>query len=244
LKLTGGRRKLANKAGSTIYSIRDIYKHYTKGNSVIKAIDGINLNINRGSFVAVTGPSGSGKTTLLNLLSGFDKPTSGNIILNGRDITEMKDNELYDVKRLETGTVFQFFYLHEGLNAVQNVEYPMIIAGKKNKPRKIRANQLIDQLGLTNRKEFYPREMSGGEKQRLGIARALANDPPVILADEPTGNLDSNSTEEILNILWKLVKESDKTVIMVTHDLEILSPSNVIINLVDGKIGRITAGNS
>ncbi|MHA1169435.1 MAG: ABC transporter ATP-binding protein [Candidatus Hodarchaeales archaeon] len=242
--MTGGRRKLANKAGSTIYSIRDIYKHYTKGNSVIKAIDGINLNINRGSFVAVTGPSGSGKTTLLNLLSGFDKPTSGNIILNGRDITEMKDNELYDVKRLETGTVFQFFYLHEGLNAVQNVEYPMIIAGKKNKPRKIRANQLIDQLGLTNRKEFYPREMSGGEKQRLGIARALANDPPVILADEPTGNLDSNSTEEILNILWKLVKESDKTVIMVTHDLEILSPSNVIINLVDGKIGRITAGNS
>ena len=221
-----------------ILHLINLVKTFTKGEETINAVNGITLDIERQSFTTVMGPSGSGKSTLLNLLAGLDRPTSGKVFLKGRNITELTYNKLCDIRRHEIGMIFQFFYMHEGLTAIQNIEYPMLIVGQKKVIRRERAKKLLNYVDLESKSDFLPSQLSGGEKQRLGIARALANDPDVIIADEPTGNLDSSIAKTIITLFWQLVKELDKTVIMVTHDESLLTENMQIVHLVDGKIGK------
>ncbi len=218
--------------------MKDLVKTFTKGEETIHAVNGISLDIERQSFTTVMGPSGSGKSTLLNLLAGLDRPTSGKVFLKGRNINELTYNQLCDIRRHEIGIIFQFFFMHEGLTAMQNIEYPMLIVGQKKVIRKEQAKKLLNYVDLESKRDFLPRQLSGGENQRLGIARALANDPDIIIADEPTGNLDSSIAKTIITLFWQLVKELDKTVIMVTHDESLLTEDMQIVHLVDGKIGK------
>lgn len=221
-----------------ILHLINLVKTFTKGEETIHAVNGITLDIERQSFTTVMGPSGSGKSTLLNLVAGLDRPTSGKVFLKGRNITELTYNQLCEIRRHEIGMIFQFFYMHEGLTAIQNIEYPMLIVGQKKVIRKEQARKLLNYVDLESKSDFLPSQLSGGEKQRLGIARALANDPDVIVADEPTGNLDSSIAKTIITLFWQLVKELDKTVIMVTHDEALLTEDMQIVHLVDGKIGK------
>ncbi|MFX0212040.1 MAG: ABC transporter ATP-binding protein, partial [Candidatus Hodarchaeota archaeon] len=211
-------------------------KTFTKGKEKIHAINGITLDIEQQSFTVVMGPSGSGKSTLLNLIAGLDRPTSGEILLKGINMTKLTYDELCDIRRHEIGIIFQFFYMHEGLTALQNIEYPMLIVGRKKEERKARAKNLLKYVDLGNKSDFLPNQLSGGELQRLGIARALANDPDVIIADEPTGNLDSSLTKNIITLFSQLMKDLHKTIIMVTHDESLLTEDMSIVHLVDGKI--------
>ena len=211
-------------------------KTFTKGKEKIHAINGITLDIEQQSFTVVMGPSGSGKTTLLNLIAGLDRPTSGKILLKGKNMTKFTYDELCDIRRHEIGIIFQFFYMHEGLTALQNIEYPMLIVGRKKEERKARAKNLLKYVDLGNKSDFLPNQLSGGELQRLGVARALANDPDVIIADEPTGNLDSSLAKNIITLFSQLMKELHKTIIMVTHDESLLTQDMSIVHLVDGKV--------
>jgi putative ABC transport system ATP-binding protein len=218
-----------------LYRLENLQRYYIQRAEIIKAIDGIDLVITSGEFVAVLGPSGSGKTTLLNLLAGLDQNTGGTIFFDDRDLLKLSDPDLCDFRRFDIGIIFQFYNLHPSFTAQENVEYPMIIAKVPRKKRQIRAIHLLQQVKLYDKRENFPRELSGGEKQRVGIARALANDPKVIIADEPTGDLDSETATEIINLLLKINKEG-KTIIMVTHDDSLLTDEMRVLTLVDGTI--------
>ena len=219
----------------SLYRLENLQRYYIQRAEIVKAIDGINLVINSGEFIAVLGPSGSGKTTLLNLLAGLDKNTGGSIYFENRDLLNFSDSELCDIRQFDIGIIFQFYNMHPSFTAQENVEYPMMISKVPRTKRKTRAINLLQQVELHNKRENFPAELSGGEKQRIGIARALANDPKVIIADEPTGDLDSENAEAIIQLLLK-VNSQGKTIIMVTHDESLLSDSMRILNLVDGKI--------
>ncbi len=215
--------------------IRDMCKIYNPGENEVRALDHVNLKINRNEFVAIIGQSGSGKSTLMNMLGCLDVPTSGNYILNGQDVSHLTDDELSDIRNKEIGFIFQGFNLIPGLTALENVELPLIYRGVSKKER-IRLSEIaLKKVGLEKRMTHKPSEMSGGQQQRVAIARAIAQAPPIILADEPTGNLDSGSTAEIMEILKELHGEG-RTVILITHDNEIAARAKRMIRIMDGRI--------
>ena len=223
---------------SEFIQIFDLVKTYSKGEETVKAVNGITLNIQKNSFIVIMGPSGSGKSTFLNILSGLERPTEGTILLEGRNLTKMTHTQLCDIRRYDIGIIFQFAYMHDGLTAIQNIEYPMLIVGKEKTSRRKRAQELIKFVDLEEKSDFLPSQLSGGERQRIGIARALANNPKIIIADEPTGTLDTHSAQNIINIFINLIKEKNKTVIMVTHDEELLSPKMQLLLMNDGKLSK------
>ena len=218
-----------------LVEIRDMCKIYNPGENEVRALDHVNLQINRNEFVAIIGQSGSGKSTLMNMLGCLDIPTSGTYILNGQDVSNLSDNELSDIRNKEIGFIFQGFNLIAGLTALENVELPLIYRGVGREERLELSKIALEKVGLKSRIDHKPSEMSGGQQQRVAIARAIAQAPPVILADEPTGNLDSGSTKEIMEILKGLHQEG-RTVILITHDNEIAAKAKRIIRIMDGRI--------
>ncbi len=219
----------------TLVEIRDVCKVYNPGENEVRALDNINVNIDEGEFVAIIGQSGSGKSTLMNVLGCLDIPTSGKYHLHGQDVSNLADDDLSDIRNKEIGFIFQGFNLIPNLTAIENVELPLIYRGVSKTERMRLAEKALNKVGLANRMEHKPSEMSGGQQQRVAIARAIAQAPPVILADEPTGNLDSASTQEIMQILTELNGEG-RTVILITHDNEIAMRANRIIKIKDGKV--------
>ncbi|MFX0174194.1 MAG: ABC transporter ATP-binding protein [Candidatus Hodarchaeota archaeon] len=223
------------KRKNCLYELIGLQRYYIQQAETVKAVNNIDLTINYGEFVTILGPSGSGKTTLLNLFAGLDKSTGGKIYFKGQDLSRLSDSKLCDLRRSDIGIIFQFYNMHPSLNAQENVEYPMLISKIPLKIRQKRASYLLRKMGLYHKKDNSPSELSGGEKQRVGIARALANDPEVIIADEPTGDLDSENAEAIIKLLLNINKEG-KTIVMVTHDENLLTNKMRILNLIDGKI--------
>ena len=225
-----------------LIEIRDMCKIYNPGENEVRALDHVDLKIDRNEFVAIIGQSGSGKSTLMNMLGCLDVPTSGTYILNGQDVSNLTDDDLSDIRNREIGFIFQGFNLIAGLTALENVELPLIYRGVPKKER-IRLSEIaLEKEGLKARMDHKPSDMSGGQQQRVAIARAIAQAPPVILADEPTGNLDSGSTKEIMEILKGLHAEG-RTVILITHDNEIAGRARRIIRIMDGKIVDDRMGN-
>ena len=215
--------------------IENMKKIYNPGENEVRALDGINLDIEKGDLVAIVGHSGSGKSTLMNMLGCLDTPTSGKYVLDGQDVASMTDNQLADVRNKEIGFIFQGFNLISNLDAVGNVELPLVYRGVSKNERKQLAMEALKSVGLEDRMKHKPNEMSGGQQQRVAVARAVAAKPPIILADEPTGNLDTKSTQEILEILKELHR-SGRTVIIITHDEEIASQAHRVIRILDGRI--------
>ncbi|MCI9176348.1 MAG: ABC transporter ATP-binding protein [Lachnospiraceae bacterium] len=210
-------------------------KIYNPGENEVRALDHVNLEINRGEFVAIIGHSGSGKSTLMNMLGCLDVPTSGTYYLNGKDVSTMKDNQLSEIRNQEIGFIFQGFNLIANLNAIENVELPLIYRGIGKGERHRLAKEALTRVGLAKRMDHKPSEMSGGQQQRVAIARAIAAEPPVILADEPTGNLDSASTREIMEIL-KGLHDAGRSVILITHDNDIADQAKRVVRILDGRI--------
>ena len=220
---------------SILVDIRDMCKVYNPGENEVKALDHVDLVIHEKEFVAIIGQSGSGKSTLMNMIGCLDIPTSGSYFLHGNNVSDMSDDELSDIRNREIGFIFQGFNLIPSLTAVENVELPLIYRGVDKKERMELSHKALEKVGLQKRKNHKPAEMSGGQQQRVAIARAIAQAPPIILADEPTGNLDSGSSQEIMQILKELHEEG-RTVILITHDDGIASRAKRIIKIIDGKI--------
>ena len=220
-----------------IIELKDICKSYFIGdNEELKVLKNINLTVNKGEFVAIVGASGSGKSTLMNIIGALDKPTSGSYVLAGENIAEMKDKELSKIRNSKIGFVFQTFNLIARTTALKNVALPMLYAGLSSKVASERAKQLLAQVEMTDRMYHNPNELSGGQKQRVAIARSMANNPDIILADEPTGALDSVTGRLIMDLFHKLHKEQGKTIILITHSPELASECQRIITLKDGEI--------
>lgn len=215
--------------------IENLIKVYRRGEIEVIAIRDVSLKIYDGEMVMLVGPSGSGKTTFLHLLGGIDRPTAGKIMVNGRNVAMMNDKDLTEYRRREVGVVFQFFNLVPTLNALENVMLPMQFANTPRKEQRERAMELLRMVGMEHRAKHYPDEMSGGEQQRVAIATALANDPPIILADEPTGELDTETGLSIIK-LFKKLNEDGKTVIIATHDMRLLDYASRVLKIEDGKI--------
>ncbi|HPU58636.1 MAG TPA: ABC transporter ATP-binding protein [Candidatus Avimonas sp.] len=220
---------------SEIIKIEELYKIYRQGNNEVRALNGISLKVEKGEFVAIVGHSGSGKTTLMNVLGCLDTPTSGIYTLEGKNVSSLSDYQLSIIRNRHIGFIFQGFNLIPNLDALENVELPLIYRGMRREQRRKIALESLERVGLGNRIHHRPAEMSGGQQQRVAIARAIAARPPIILADEPTGNLDTTSGKEILKILLELNAEG-KTVILITHDLGIASHANRIVEIRDGQI--------
>ncbi|MEZ4883791.1 MAG: ABC transporter ATP-binding protein [Chitinophagales bacterium] len=220
-----------------IIQITNVTKHYRMGKTLVKALNGLSLDIYKNEYVALMGPSGSGKSTLMNILGCLDTPTSGSYWLNGQEVANMSDNELAEVRNKEIGFVFQTFNLLPRLTALGNVAIPLIYGGVPKKEREQRATDMLDAVGLGDRNHHKPNELSGGQRQRVAIARALINRPSIILADEPTGNLDSKTSVEIMQMLNKIHRDGN-TVIMVTHEEEMAMYAHRIIRLKDGIVER------
>ena len=216
-------------------SIRELTKTYIMGIHNVHALRGVNLDIQKNEYVALMGPSGSGKSTLMNLIGCLDSPTSGTYILNGIDVSSMTDSELAEVRNKEIGFVFQSFNLLPKLSALDNVALPLVYAGMKRAVRKEKAMDVLNKVGLGDRVHHRPNELSGGQKQRVAIARALINDPAIILADEPTGNLDTKTSMEIMEIFDK-IHQAGNTVILVTHEPDIARHAQRIVKLLDGQV--------
>ncbi len=219
----------------SLIKITDIKRDFQLGNEVINVLKGIDLIINKGEYVALMGPSGSGKSTLMNLLGCLDTPTSGQYILNGNDVSQMTDDSLAEIRNKEIGFVFQTFNLLPRTTALDNVALPMIYAGYSKAERTARATEVLTQVGLENRMDHEPNQLSGGQRQRVAVARALVNKPSIILADEPTGNLDSKTSVEIMN-LFNEIHANGNTVILVTHEEDIAAYAHRIIRLRDGLV--------
>jgi len=214
----------------------NVGKVYRVGEVEVSALKNVSISIARGEFVAVFGPSGSGKTTLLNVIGGLDRPTSGKIYVDGEDIVKISERKLSRFRARKVGFVFQFFNLIPTFTALENVMVPAEIAGLKPKDARIKAERILARVGLEKRFNHFPHQLSGGEQQRVAIARALINDPPLLLCDEPTGNLDSKTGAEIIELLSEINRERKTTLIIVTHDERIAKAADRIVNLVDGEI--------
>ncbi len=220
---------------SGIIRLEDIRRIYRVGNQEVRALDGVSLSVYQNEYVAIMGPSGSGKSTLMNILGCLDSPSSGHYILNGVDVSEMEDGELADVRNREIGFVFQSFNLLPRYNALENVALPMVYAGVPARERMERAAAALESVALSERMDHKPNELSGGQKQRVALARALINDPSIILADEPTGNLDTHTSIEIMR-LFEEIHSRGNTVIVVTHEEDIAAYARRIIRLRDGRV--------
>ena len=218
----------------TLIEVKNLNKIYGSGEAEVKALKNINLNIEQGEFVAIVGQSGSGKSTLLHLLGGVDKPSSGEVIIKGESIYKLKEKELSILRRRKLGFVFQFFNLIPVLTAEENIEMPVLLDG--NKIDKKYMNELLKLLGLEERRNHHPSELSGGQQQRVSIGRALANKPSIILADEPTGNLDSKNSKEVLELLKYCAKKYNQTLILITHDVNIAKSADRVVTIEDGQI--------
>ena len=220
---------------SLVIKIRNITRDFPLGNEVVKVLKGIDLDIEKGEYVALMGPSGSGKSTLMNLLGCLDTPTSGSYFLNGNDVSNMSDDDLAEIRNKEIGFVFQTFNLLPRTTALENVALPMIYAGISKSNRKIRAEKVLTDVGLADRMDHKPNQLSGGQRQRVAVGRALVNKPSIILADEPTGNLDSVTSLEILMLFDEIHKQGN-TVIVVTHEEEVAEHAHRVIRLLDGMV--------
>ncbi len=218
-----------------LIKISEIKRNFALGDETVYVLKGIDLEVNKGEFVALMGPSGSGKSTLMNLLGCLDTPTSGTYILNGKDVSKMKDDELAEIRNKEIGFVFQTFNLLPRTTALDNVALPMIYAGFSKSARQKRAAEVLEQVSLSDRMDHQPNQLSGGQRQRVAVARALVNKPSIILADEPTGNLDSKTSEEIMKLINDIHTQGN-TVILVTHEEEIAAYAHRVIRLRDGRI--------
>ncbi len=218
-----------------LIKIENMYKIYEMGSEKVHALDGVNITINEHEFVAIVGPSGSGKSTLMNMIGCLDTPTSGKYFLDGNDISKMKDTQLTMIRRQKVGFIFQQFNLLSKSSALENVELPAMYNGVSAKERKKKAVAALERVGLGERLKHRPTELSGGQQQRVAIARALVNDPPVLLADEPTGNLDSHSGAEVMKMIKELHAQGN-TIILITHDHDVAEHAPRIIEIKDGKI--------
>lgn len=216
----------------------DLVKEFPMGSQRIFALNGVDLEIRPGEFVCVMGPSGSGKSTLLNLIGGLDRPTKGQIVVEGRDLATLDENALAAYRRRGVGFVFQTFNLVPTMTALHNVAFPMIFARVPASQRKVRARELLTEMGLGDRLDHRPTELSGGEQQRVAMARALANDPEIILADEPTGNLDSRTGHEVMEVLARVNREELRTILVVSHDPDVAAFAGRVLRLLDGRIGN------
>ena len=217
-----------------ILEVKNLSKIYGKGDTLVKAVDDVSFTVEQGEFVAIIGPSGSGKSTLLHIIGGVDTPTTGNLIVDGTDITKLKESPLSIFRRRQIGLVYQFYNLIPILTVEENLTLPLLLDGRK--PNKEQIDYLVSNLGLGDRLKHLPNQLSGGQQQRVSIGRALANNPALLLADEPTGNLDSENSKEIVALLRKFNREHNQTVIMITHDERIAQSADRIIAIEDGKI--------
>ena len=218
----------------TLIEVKNLNKIYGSGEAEVKALKNINLNIEQGEFVAIVGQSGSGKSTLLHLIGGVDIPSSGEVIIDGKNIYKLKEKELSILRRRKLGFIFQFFNLIPVLTAQENIEMPVLLDNEKIDKKYM--NELLRILGLEERKNNYPSQLSGGQQQRVSIGRALANKPSIILADEPTGNLDSKNSKEVLELLKYCAKKYNQTLILITHDINIAKSSDRVITIEDGEV--------
>ena len=219
-----------------ILEIKNLCKVYGKGETEVKALDNVSFNVEQGEFVAIVGPSGSGKSTLLHILGGVDSPTSGVVNIAGTDISKLNETKLAIFRRRQIGLIYQFYNLIPILNVEENMTLPLLLDGKK--PDKKLLKDLLEKLGLTERLKHLPNQLSGGQQQRVSIGRALMNNPALLLADEPTGNLDSENSKEIVSLLRKFNKENNQTVIIITHDERIALSADRIITIEDGRITK------
>ena len=237
---------MSDAADTSVLRVRGLRKEYGKGEGLVRAVDGVDLDVAAGETVAVMGPSGCGKSTLLHLLGGLDRPSGGEVSLNGRRIDELGEKALARMRRSAVGFVFQAFHLMEELTAIENVELSALLAGRSPRAARRRAQELLEQVGLADRARFLPSALSGGQRQRVAIARALSNEPLVVLADEPTGNLDSAATLDVLQ-LFESLHESGQTLVIVTHDARIAATADRMISMRDGAFvdeTRLTGGTT
>ena len=213
-----------------IISVKNLYKLYRVGDSVVRALDGVSFSVYEGEFCAIVGTSGSGKSTLLNMLAGLEKPTRGEVIVAGKHIEQMKENELVKFRGENVGFIFQSFHLMGTMNALENVALPLTFRGEPRKERIKKADRMLD----------LPNQLSGGQQQRVSVARALVNDPKIIFADEPTGALDSHTSQDVMRLMQRLVREQKRTLVMVTHDRSQAEYADRVLEIIDGKIVHIT----
>jgi len=219
----------------TVIELKNVAKHYIMGHNIVKALDGVDVKINKGDFVAIVGPSGSGKSTMMNLVGALDLPTKGEVYLDEQNIAHFEESNLAQIRGNKIGFVFQTFNLIPTLTTAENIALPMMFQKKSKEERLERADKILKNIRLIHRKDHLPNELSGGEMQRVAIGRALANDPEVILADEPTGNLDTKTGSEIMN-LFKDLNKKGKTIILVTHDLNLIKYASKVLKIRDGKL--------
>ena len=224
-----------------ILEIRNLYKEYGKSETRVEALKDVSFDVEQGEFVAIVGPSGSGKSTLLHILGGVDTPTSGEVIISGTDIGKLDENNLAIFRRRQIGLIYQFYNLIPILNVEENMTLPILLDGKK--PDKKLLKSLVEKLGLNDRLKHLPNQLSGGQQQRVSIGRALINHPALLLADEPTGNLDSKNSREIISLLRKFNRENNQTVIIITHDERIALSADRVITIEDGRITKDEARN-
>ena len=222
-----------------VIQVKNLYKIYRVGENKVRALNGVDLKIYKGEFCSIVGTSGSGKSTMLNMLAGLEKPTKGEIIVAGEHLEKMSENQLVKFRREHVGFIFQSFNLLGTMDAVENVALPLVFRGVPKKERMEKADKMLDLVGLSKHKDHRPNEMSGGQQQRVGVARALVLDPEIIFADEPTGNLDSKTSAEVMRLMQRIVRERNQTLVMVTHDNHLASFADRIFHIIDGKIVKI-----
>ena len=229
-----------NRCDEPVIQVKDLYKVYRVGEERVRALNGVSFSIRRGCFCSIVGASGSGKSTLLNMLAGLEKPTKGEIVIAGEHMEKKTENQLVAFRREHIGFIFQSFNLMGTMNAIENVALPLTFQGMDKKSRNRKAEEMLDLVGLTKHKKQRPNQMSGGQQQRVGVARALVVEPEIIFADEPTGNLDSNTSVEVMNLMKRVVREKNQTMVMVTHDNYLAGFADVVIRIRDGKILEIS----
>ena len=222
-----------------VIEVRNLYKLYRVGDEVVRALNGVDFDIFRGEFCAIVGTSGSGKSTLLNMLAGLEKPTKGRVVIGGEHIENLNEEQLVSFRRRNVGFIFQSFHLLGTMNAVENVALPLSFRRVPRNIRMKKAERMLELVNLKKHKKHFPNQMSGGQQQRVGVARALVVDPKIIFADEPTGNLDSHTSEEVMELMQRVVREQNKTLVMVTHDAHLATYADRVFHISDGKILKI-----
>ena len=222
-----------------VIEVRNLYKLYRVGDSVVRALNGVSLDIYEGEFCAIVGTSGSGKSTLLNMLAGLEKPTKGEVVINGQHMEQLNEDGLVRFRRENVGFIFQSFHLIGTMNAMENVALPLSFRGEPKAVRLQKADKMLDLVNLKKHKRHLPNQMSGGQQQRVGVARALVVEPKIIFADEPTGNLDSHTSEEVMELMRRVVKEQKRTLVMVTHDNHLATYADRVFHIIDGEIVKV-----